>query len=167
MKSKHNVGVIVIDYLQLMTVGKDSGKGNREQEVSLISRTIKALAKELDVPIIALSQLSRQVESRTDKRPLLSDLRESGSLEQDADIVSFLYRPEYYGINENEQGESTHAYGEMLIAKNRHGKLGVAKMKFTDYLAMYSDQNTHEVDHPDTRIEPLKPNTNFVDEPPF
>jgi replicative DNA helicase len=160
MKSKHNIGMIVIDYLQLMTVGKDSGKGNREQEVSLISRTIKALAKELDIPIIALSQLSRQVESRTDKRPLLSDLRESGSLEQDADIVSFLYRPEYYGINENEQGETTHAYGELLVAKNRHGKLGLAKMKFTDYLAMYSDQ---DYEQPIVTKSNISPNKSFYE----
>src|SRR5688572_11899512 len=100
LKSQHNVELIIIDYLQLMTAGSEGNKmGNREQEISSISRSIKSIAKELDVPIIALSQLSRAVETRGgDKRPMLSDLRESGAIEQDADLVCFLYRPEYYKI---------------------------------------------------------------------
>ena len=103
LKSQHNVDLIIIDYLQLMTAGGDSKGGNREQEISSISRSIKSIAKELDIPIIALSQLSRAVETRGgDKRPMLSDLRESGAIEQDADIVCFLYRPEYYKIHEDE-----------------------------------------------------------------
>jgi replicative DNA helicase len=107
LKSQHNVDLIIIDYLQLMTAGGDSKGGNREQEISSISRSIKSIAKELDVPIIALSQLSRAVETRGgDKRPMLSDLRESGAIEQDADIVCFLYRPEYYKIHEDEHGST-------------------------------------------------------------
>ncbi|HNU57067.1 MAG TPA: replicative DNA helicase, partial [Flavobacteriales bacterium] len=107
LKSQHNVDLIIIDYLQLMTAGGDNKGGNREQEISSISRSIKSIAKELDIPIIALSQLSRAVETRGgDKRPMLSDLRESGAIEQDADIVCFLYRPEYYKIHEDELGST-------------------------------------------------------------
>ena len=95
------IGVVIIDYLQLMNIGSSNKAGNMEQEISTISRNLKALAKELNIPVIALSQLSRAVETRGGtKRPILSDLRESGAIEQDADIVSFLYRPEYYGIME-------------------------------------------------------------------
>jgi replicative DNA helicase len=132
------VKLIIIDYLQLMT-NKSKG-GNREQEISEISRGLKSLAKELKIPIIALSQLSRQVETRADKRPMLSDLRESGAIEQDADIVSFLYRPEYYGIMQDEQGNSTAGKSLLIIAKHRNGSLADiplnfehAKTKFSDY----------------------------------
>jgi replicative DNA helicase len=115
------VDLIIIDYLQLMTAGGDSKGGNREQEISSISRSIKSIAKELDIPIIAFSQLSRAVETRGgDKRPMLSDLRESGAIEQDADIVCFLYRPEYYKIYEDEHG-STLGVGEVIVAKHRNG----------------------------------------------
>jgi len=101
LASQHGIKLIIVDYLQLMTAGSNNKMGNREQEISTISRNLKALAKELDVPVIALSQLSRAVETRGgNKRPILSDLRESGAIEQDADIVSFIYRPEYYGIDE-------------------------------------------------------------------
>ena len=101
LASQHKIKLIIIDYLQLMTAGSSQKGGNREQEISTISRNLKALAKELDIPVIALSQLSRAVETRGgSKRPLLSDLRESGAIEQDADIVSFIYRPEYYKIDE-------------------------------------------------------------------
>ncbi len=93
-KSEYNIGLIIVDYLQLMTTSENFG--SREQEIANISRSLKALAKELDIPLIACAQLSRAVESRTDKRPQLSDLRESGSLEQDADVVMFLFRPERY-----------------------------------------------------------------------
>ena len=97
LKAEHGLDLIVVDYLQLMQgSGKKNNNGDRQQEVSEISRSLKALARELDVPVIALSQLSRSVEARQVKRPMLSDLRESGSLEQDADIVAFLYREDYY-----------------------------------------------------------------------
>lgn len=129
MVKEHKIELIIIDYLQLMVAGKEF-KGNREGEISYISRNLKAIAKELEVPIIALSQLSREVEKRTDKRPMLSDLRESGAIEQDADMVMFIYRPEYYGIEQTEQGESTRGVAEILFAKNRNGQLDIAVCNF-------------------------------------
>ena len=143
LASQHNVKIIVIDYLQLMTAGTSSkGVGNREQEISMISRNLKALAKELNIPVIALSQLSRAVETRGgSKRPLLSDLRESGAIEQDADIVSFIYRPEYYGQTEWDDEERTpcEGQGEFIVAKHRNGGLENIKLKFTGHLAQFSD----------------------------
>ncbi|MFK7807100.1 MAG: replicative DNA helicase [Saprospiraceae bacterium] len=140
MKMQHDIQMIIIDYLQLMSGGPDSGKGNREQEISGISRALKALAKELSVPVIALSQLSRAVETRGgNKRPMLSDLRESGAIEQDADIVSFIYRPEYYSILEDEEGNSLKGVGEIIIAKHRNGALDTVKLKFTDRFAKFSN----------------------------
>lgn len=121
--------MVVVDYLQLMRGEKDRN-GNREQEISSITRGLKALAKELDVPVIALSQLSRECEKRGDKRPLLSDLRESGSIEQDADIVQFIFRPEYYGIQEDENGYSTLGRAEFIYAKNRNGSTGFINVGF-------------------------------------
>ncbi|MDO5104849.1 replicative DNA helicase [Capnocytophaga sp.] len=133
LSSQYGIKLIIIDYLQLMTAGGAKGAGNREQEISTISRNLKALAKELDVPVIALSQLSRNVESRPGhKRPQLSDLRESGAIEQDADIVSFIYRPEYYKIMEwdDEAGSSTANQGEFIVAKHRNGGLDNIRLKF-------------------------------------
>lgn len=120
------LGVIIIDYLQLITGSKGE---NRQQVVSEISRELKILAKDLKVPVIALSQLSRAVEQRQDKRPILADLRESGSIEQDADIVAFLYRDAYY---QKEQGDSQEANNvtELILEKNRHGSLGTVKLYF-------------------------------------
>ena len=120
------LGVIIIDYLQLITGAKGE---NRQQIVSEISRELKILAKDLKVPVIALSQLSRAVEQRQDKRPMLADLRESGSIEQDADIVAFLYREAYY---QKEQGDSQEANNvtELILEKNRHGSLGAVKLYF-------------------------------------
>lgn len=120
------LGVIIIDYLQLITGSKGE---NRQQVVSEISRELKILAKDLKVPVIALSQLSRSVEQRQEKRPMLSDLRESGSIEQDADIVAFLYRDAYY---QKEQGDSQEANNvtELILEKNRHGSLGTVKLYF-------------------------------------
>jgi len=131
LKNKHNVGLILIDYLQLMSGAGDNKNGNREQEISKISRDLKGLAKELQVPIIALSQLSREVEKRKEgaKIPQLSDLRESGAIEQDADMVMFLYRPEYYEITANEMGESTKGETYVKIAKHRNGSLDTIKLK--------------------------------------
>jgi replicative DNA helicase len=141
LKAQHGIDLVVIDYLQLMSAGSD--KGNREQEISSISRSIKSIAKELDVPIIALSQLSRNVETRGgDKRPLLSDLRESGAIEQDADIVAFIYRAEYYGITEHPDGVDTNGLGELILAKHRHGALDTIKMKFVQRLAKFTNYDT-------------------------
>lgn len=140
LKMQHDIQMIVIDYLQLMSGGGDNQKGNREQEVSAISRALKGLAKELHVPVIALSQLSRAVEQRGGtKRPQLSDLRESGSIEQDADIVSFIYRPEYYQILEDEEGQSLKDVAEIIVAKHRHGALKTVKLRFTPEYARFSD----------------------------
>ena len=131
LKNKHDIGLIIIDYLQLMSGGGDNKNGNREQEISKISRDLKGLAKELKVPIIALSQLSREVEKRKEgaKIPQLSDLRESGAIEQDADMVMFLYRPEYYDITANEMGESNKGETYVKIAKHRNGSLETIKLK--------------------------------------
>ena len=120
LKVEHGLDLVIVDYIQLMQ-GRNAGKGseNRQQEVSEISRNLKLIAREFNVPVIALSQLSRSVESRPDKRPVLSDLRESGSLEQDADIVIFLYRDKYYDEN-SEKGDNA----EVLIRKNRNGSVG-------------------------------------------
>ena len=131
LKNKHNIGAIIIDYLQLMSGTGENRSSNREQEISNISRNLKALAKELNLPIIALSQLSREVEKRKEgaKIPQLSDLRESGAIEQDADMVMFLYRPEYYDITSNEMGESNKGETIIKIAKHRNGSLETIKLK--------------------------------------
>ncbi len=135
-KEQGNLGLVVVDYLQLI---EGSNKESRQQEVSEISRQLKKLAKELSVPIIALSQLSRGVEQRQDKRPVLSDIRESGSIEQDADIVAFLYRDDYYERSEGDQDDEstqqddeTQDVGEVevIIEKNRSGPRGTVKLLF-------------------------------------
>src|SRR6201996_9024440 len=141
LKSQHDIQLIIIDYLQLMH-GKTDGKGgNREQEIGSISRALKSVAKELNVPVIALSQLSRAVENRPggSKRPQLSDLRESGSIEQDADMVLFLYRPEYYGLTEDENGMPTQGVGEVIIAKHRNGETGTVRLKFVGKYVKFTD----------------------------
>jgi replicative DNA helicase len=131
-KAEHNIGLIFIDYLQLMTASENFG--SREQEIAYISRSLKGLAKELSVPVIACSQLSRAVESRTDKRPQLSDLRESGSIEQDADVVMFLFRPEVYGITD-EEGNSQEGVAELILGKQRSGPIGSVFLTFVgEYL---------------------------------
>ena len=142
LKAEKNIGMVVIDYLQLMT-GNAGKNGNREQEIAGISRSLKEIAKELDVCMIALAQLSRAVESRGgDKRPVLSDLRESGSIEQDADMVMFLYRPEYYGFETDDEGNSTLGMAELIIAKQRNGPTGSAKMQFIGKYGKFTDWNT-------------------------
>lgn len=128
------LGLIVIDYLQLI---EGRGRENRQQEVSEISRQLKILAKELKVPVIALSQLSRGVDQRNDKRPILSDLRESGSIEQDADIVAFLYREAYYKRDEQEEPDNV---TELILEKNRHGSLGTAQLFFLKEYAKFSNK---------------------------
>ncbi|MGD9928636.1 MAG: replicative DNA helicase [Mangrovibacterium sp.] len=138
LKMQHNIGVVIVDYLQLMTAG-DVGRGSREQEVSMISRSLKAIAKELDIPILALSQLSRAVESREGRRPQLSDLRESGAIEQDADLVLFIHRPEYYGITEDENGNSLLGVAEIIVAKHRNGSVGDVQLAFKKQQVKFCD----------------------------
>jgi replicative DNA helicase len=141
-----------------MTAGGTKGSGNREQEISTISRSIKEIAKELNVPVIALSQLSRSVETRGgDKRPILSDLRESGAIEQDADIVSFLYRPEYYGLTQNEEGESNLGVGEIIVAKHRNGATDSVRMRFVGEYARFENFDTFGDD-----FQPMGNNTMSV-----
>ena len=140
LKMHNNIELIVIDYLQLMTAGSAAGNGNREQEVAFISRTLKAIAKELNIPIIALSQLNRSAELRGgSKRPQLSDLRESGAIEQDADIVAFIHRPEYYGINTTEDGQPTAGMAEIIIAKHRNGAVTDVSLRFLKDQARFTD----------------------------
>ncbi len=150
---EHGVKIIIIDYLQLMNA---SGMtyGSREQEVSIISRSLKGLAKELNIPIIALSQLNRGVENRTGtgpdgKRPQLSDLRESGAIEQDADMVCFIHRPEYYKIMEDEQGNSLLGMAEIIIAKHRNGPVGDARLRFKGEFAKFQNPEEDAIPMPD------------------
>jgi replicative DNA helicase len=151
LKRQKNIGLIVVDYLQLLQGTGRNGTENRVQEISEISRGLKQLAKELNVPVIGLSQLSRQVESREDKRPQLSDLRESGSIEQDADIVLFIYREDYYLAAKQPsddhpdfakwQEDMARAYGtaEVIVAKQRHGSTGKVRLKFDSRITKFSD----------------------------
>ncbi len=139
LKRQYDIDMIIIDYLQLMA-GPPETRGNREQEVSTISRSLKILAKELNVPVIALSQLNRSVEMRSgNKRPQLSDLRESGAIEQDADMVLFIHRPEKYGFLEDEEGNSLIGLAEIIIAKHRNGGLDDVRLKFEAEFAKFSD----------------------------
>ncbi len=170
LKENQKIELIIIDYLQLMSGGPD-GKGNREQEISTISRGLKSLAKELEIPIIALSQLSRQVENRPggSKRPQLSDLRESGAIEQDADMVMFIYRPEYYGLEVDENNEPTRGRAEVIIAKNRHGALETVKLRFIGQYAKFADLDYTEGQ--DTFYQggsnkPLEQNNDFLSNSP-
>jgi len=112
---------------------------SREREISSISSSLKALAKELNIPVIALAQLNRQVEMRADKKPMLSDLRESGSIEQDADVVLFLHRPEQYGLQTFPDGESTEGVGEVIIGKQRNGPTGEVRLKFLKEFARFEN----------------------------
>tara|TARA_R110002050_G_scaffold280931_4_gene428135 strand:+ start:1295 stop:2863 length:1569 start_codon:yes stop_codon:yes gene_type:complete len=142
LKMQYDIQMVIIDYLQLMTAGTNTkgGGGNREQEISSISRSIKEIAKELNIPIIALSQLSRSVEQRGgDRKPILSDLRESGAIERDADIVSFIYRPEYYGFLQDEEGNSNAGVGEIIIAKHRNGALENVRLRFIKEYARFDN----------------------------
>jgi replicative DNA helicase len=159
LKRQRGVGLIVVDYLQLLQGTGRSGNDNRVQEISEISRGLKTLAKELNVPVLALSQLSRAVEQREDKRPQLSDLRESGSIEQDADIVMFVYREEYYVASREPKRaidgddskvhdahqewardmERVYGLAELIIAKQRHGATGKVKLKFESKVTRFSD----------------------------
>lgn len=148
LKSEHDIGLVIVDYLQLMQ-GSSKDAGSREQEIASISRGLKSLAKDLDVPVIALSQLSRAVEQRGgDKRPLLSDLRESGSIEQDADVVIFLYRPEYYQITTTEEGRSTKGLAEVIVRKQRNGPIGTKTHYFVEEYARFENLTTAGINDP-------------------
>lgn len=138
LKAEKNIGLIIIDYLQLIQ-GPPRAE-SREREISHISRSLKALAKELNIPVIALAQLNRAVEARQDKRPQLSDLRESGSIEQDADVVMFLNRPEYYGITQDKNGESTQGMAEVIVAKQRNGPVGEIQLSFIKEYARFESR---------------------------
>jgi replicative DNA helicase len=159
LKQKHNIEMIIIDYLQLMTVGGSNGAGNREQEISTISRSIKSIAKELNIPIIALSQLSRAVETRGgSKKPMLSDLRESGAIEQDADMVMFIYRPSYYDLDQDEDGNVIpEDYAEVNIAKHRNGSLQTVPLKFIGKFTKFMDRQSDEFDS----FTPIEPSDDF------
>jgi replicative DNA helicase len=164
LKAEHNIQLIVIDYLQLM---KGESSGNREQEIASISRALKGIAKELNVPVIALSQLSRGVETRGgDKRPQLSDLRESGSIEQDADIVMFLYRPEYYKITELEDGTPAQGMAEVIIAKHRNGSLENVRLKFIGKYTKFADYDAPDGFTPMSNIQ-SRMNAPRNEPPPF
>jgi replicative DNA helicase len=144
LKAEHGIGLVIVDYLQLMHGTTQSKNGNREQEIAQISRSLKGLAKELDVPVVALSQLSRAVETRGgDKRPQLSDLRESGSIEQDADVVGFIYRAERYGITVDENGNSTEGLAEVIIGKQRNGPIGSVKLAFVNQYARFENLTSY------------------------
>ena len=184
LKAEHDIGLVVVDYLQLMhgpTTGRNS---NREQEIAQISRSLKALAKELNVPVIALSQLSRAVETRGgDHRPQLSDLRESGSIEQDADVVAFIYRAERYGITVDDHGNSTEGMSEIILGKQRNGPIGTIHLAFVNQYARFENLTTYYAgpggqlpgDGPDLlpggsqgsddRLDPLSPGSDQGDAP--
>lgn len=167
LKAQHGIDMVIIDYLQLMTAGGDTKGGNREQEISQISRSIKSIAKELNIPIIALSQLSRSVETRGgDRRPILSDLRESGAIEQDADIVCFIYRAEYYGLTDpkdHPHGKDPIGLGELIIAKHRNGALETVFLRFQGALARFSNYDTFADEAP--QFSAMKENSNFLNQP--
>ncbi len=144
LKAEHDIGLVIVDYLQLMHVATTQRYSSREQEISHISRSMKAMAKELDIPVIALSQLSRAVETRGgDKRPQLSDLRESGAIEQDADVVCFIYRPERVGIAEDDQGNSLEGIAEIIIGKQRNGPVGTVELSFVKQYARFENLSTY------------------------
>jgi len=139
LKAEKNIGLIIIDYLQLIDVEGKRKDASREREISVISRSLKALAKELNIPVIALSQLNRAVEMRHEKRPMLSDLRESGSIEQDADVVLLLYRPEVYGLTADKEGNPTEGIAEIIVGKQRNGPTDVVKLKFVKEYARFEN----------------------------
>ena len=157
LKLKHSIDIIFIDYLQLMS--GDSVSGNREQELSVISRGLKKLSKDLDLPIVALSQLNRAVENRPDKKPQLSDLRESGAIEQDADIVAFIHRPEYYGFTTYDDNESTINKVDILIRKHRGGETADVNLdRMPNFSKIYEKSNDSFIQD----VKPIEDNTDIT-----
>ncbi len=169
LKIKHDIQMVMVDYLQLMTGGVDKKNGTREQEISSISRALKSMAKELEIPVIALSQLSRAVETRSsDKRPQLSDLRESGAIEQDADLVSFIYRPEYYDIHSDEMDQSLAGVAEIIVAKHRNGPTDTIKLKFVKEYTRFENLDEFSFPSFDDESSVTKPSRmNMDDDIPF
>lgn len=164
LKMQHDIQLVVIDYLQLMSGAPDGKKGNREQEISQISRALKGMAKELNVPVIALSQLSRAVETRGGvKRPQLSDLRESGAIEQDADIVTFIYRPDYYDLGEDPTVPK--GLAEIIIAKHRNGALETVNLRFVSRLAKFVNMSDLDFDELGDPSEAINPFENIITRP--
>jgi len=141
LKKKYDIRLIVVDYLQLMTAKADT----REREIATISSSLKAIAKELNIPVLALSQLNRSVEARNDKTPQLSDLRESGAIEQDADVVLFLYRPEVYGVMEVDEKVSTNNLAQVIIGKQRNGVTGKVNLTFTKDLMKFDNYSSRMI----------------------
>lgn len=161
LKMQHDVQLIIIDYLQLMSGAPDQKRGNREQEISSISRALKGMAKELDVPVIALSQLSRAVETRGGiKRPQLSDLRESGAIEQDADLVLFIYRPEYYELDDPSLPQGL---AEIIVSKHRNGALGTVNLRFVSKYAKFLDM--HDLDFTEPEGDLFNESSNIITRP--
>ncbi len=164
LKNEKNIGMIIVDYLQL--VNPSSTMESREREISTISRSLKSLAKELNIPVIALSQLNRAVEQRSDKKPMLSDLRESGSIEQDADVVIFLYRPEVYGITTYTTGDmagtSTEGIAEVIVGKQRNGPVGEIKLRFIKDYARFENLERFR-----QQLPAGEENVKALEEPPF
>lgn len=168
LKRQHDIQLLIIDYLQLMSGGLSYG--NRQEEVSTISRSLKGLAKELDIPVIALSQLNRSVEMREGnegKRPQLSDLRESGAIEQDADIVCFIHRPEYYHIYEDEKGNDLRGMAEIIIAKHRNGAMGDLRLKFEGPYTRFCNLSENSIRMPEPRAVPSRANRSRVAAPAY
>ncbi|MBW6489594.1 MAG: replicative DNA helicase [Lentimicrobium sp.] len=157
LKVQHDIQLVIVDYIQLMSAGMDRNSGNREQEISTISRSLKSLAKELNIPVIALSQLNRSVEQRPNKKPLLSDLRESGAIEQDADMVIFIYRPEYYNQGTDENGANLSGHSEIIIAKHRNGALKEVPLRFISKFAKFTDPEPGNYN----LAESISPNAQF------
>jgi replicative DNA helicase len=162
--AKYGIGLSMFDYIQLAS--DEESKNNREQEVSAISRGLKIAAKENNIPIIALSQLSRVVETRSDKVPILSDLRESGAIEQDADCVVFIYRPEYYGFDTDHAGESTMGKARLIFAKYRNGAVGNVDIRFMGRRTWFHDRNQEDnclISQMARSKTGIKPNNNFYE----
>lgn len=158
LKAEYGIEMVIIDYLQLMHPPKAE---SREREISIISRSLKQLAKELDIPVVALAQLNRSVESRSDKRPMLSDLRESGSIEQDADVVCFVNRPEQYGIMAYDDKSPTEGTAELIIGKQRNGPTGTARLAYIKDYARFENLELHYEEPPEYLDNPVE------DEPGF
>lgn len=164
LKAEHNIRLILIDYLQLIHPPKAE---SREREISIISSSLKQIAKELNIPVIALAQLNRSVESRADKKPMLSDLRESGSIEQDADVVLFIYRPDYYGIKTYDDQFPTENTAEIIVGKQRNGPVDKVRLYFNKELTKFDNLEISRRDELPPNIEGTYYPEDEIDEEPF